>query len=93
MSIKKKSVFTIHLGCSKNQVDAECILSELLASGFTISEESASAHYIIINTCGFIEPAKEESIDIVLSQIKEKKKSQKNNCHRLFKRALQDRTS
>lgn len=77
MSIKKKSVFTIHLGCSKNQVDAECILSELLASGFTISEESASAHYIIINTCGFIEPAKEESIDIVLSQIKEKKKSQK----------------
>lgn len=77
MPIKKNSVFTIHLGCSKNQVDAECMLSELLASDFSISQESSTANYIIINTCGFIEPAKEESIDIILSQIKDKKKSQK----------------
>lgn len=77
MSFKKNSVFTIHLGCSKNQVDAECMLSELLASGFSIAQESSSAHYIIINTCGFIEPAKEESINIILSQIKDKKKFQK----------------
>ncbi|HHX15731.1 MAG TPA: 30S ribosomal protein S12 methylthiotransferase RimO, partial [Fibrobacter sp.] len=73
MPLKKNSVFTIHLGCSKNQVDAECILSELLASGFSIAEQADSAQYILVNTCGFIEPAKEESIDLILSQIESKK--------------------
>lgn len=77
MPLKKNSVFTIHLGCSKNQVDAECILSELLATGFSIAEQADSAQYILVNTCGFIEPAKEESIDLILSQIESKKNLQK----------------
>lgn len=77
MPSKKNTIFTIHLGCSKNQVDAECILSELLVSGFLIAEKADSAQYILINTCGFIEPAKEESIDLILSQIENKKGFQK----------------
>ncbi len=60
------SVGLISLGCSKNRVDSELILGHLKEAGFRITPNEAEAEVIIINTCGFIEPAKEESIGTIL---------------------------
>lgn len=56
----------ISLGCSKNRVDSEIILGHLKEAGFVITGNEAEAEVIIVNTCGFIEPAKEESIGTIL---------------------------
>jgi ribosomal protein S12 methylthiotransferase len=55
----------ISLGCPKNQVDAEQMLGVLAGSGFEITSEQTAADVIVVNTCGFIESAKEESIEAV----------------------------
>lgn len=56
----------VSLGCPKNQVDAEMMLSSLDQSGFVITNDAAAADVVIINTCGFIESAKQESIETIL---------------------------
>ncbi len=56
----------ISLGCPKNQVDAEQMLGVLAGSGFEITSEQNEADVIVVNTCGFIESAKEESIGAIL---------------------------
>lgn len=56
----------ISLGCPKNQVDAEMMLGSLEKGGFEIVDDPADADIIIINTCGFIESAKRESIENIL---------------------------
>lgn len=74
---KQQKIFTVHLGCSKNQVDAECLITEFLHLGFKTVDSAAKADYILINTCGFIEPAKEEAINTILAHIAGRKKNQK----------------
>jgi len=74
---KSPRIHTINLGCSKNQVDAERIVGELLTAGFTTSPTASKSDWILVNTCGFIESAKEESIDMVLAQLKGKTARQK----------------
>ena len=59
----------ISLGCPKNQVDAEVMLSKLSEGGFDIVNDPAEADLIIVNTCGFIESAKRESIESILDMI------------------------
>ncbi len=56
----------ISLGCPKNRVDTERILSTLFDRGYTHADDPLTAGYIVINTCAFIEPAVEESIDAIL---------------------------
>ena len=56
----------ISLGCSKNLVDTEVMLRRLHDAGFEITPDETEAEIIIINTCGFIESAKQESIDNIL---------------------------
>jgi ribosomal protein S12 methylthiotransferase len=56
----------ISLGCSKNLVDTEVMLRTLHDAGFEITPDETEAEIIIINTCGFIESAKQESIDNIL---------------------------
>ena len=56
----------ISLGCSKNLVDTEVMLHKLHSAGFEITPNEEEAEIIIINTCGFIESAKRESIDNIL---------------------------
>ncbi|SHE30384.1 30S ribosomal protein S12 methylthiotransferase RimO [Alkalibacter saccharofermentans] len=56
----------VSLGCSKNLVDSEIMLGLLDQNSYEITENSDDADFIIINTCGFIESAKEESIDMIL---------------------------
>ena len=56
----------VSLGCAKNQSDAEIMLGILLEDGCTIVDDPAEADVIVVNTCGFIESAKRESIDALL---------------------------
>jgi ribosomal protein S12 methylthiotransferase len=63
----------ISLGCPKNQVDAEQMLGMLAGSGFEITPDQHEADVIVVNTCGFIESAKEESIEAILDAAKMKK--------------------
>lgn len=56
----------VSLGCPKNQTDAETMLGILTEKGHTIVAEPKEAEVIIVNTCGFIDPAKQESIDAIL---------------------------
>jgi len=59
-------VSVVSLGCPKNQVDAEALLSYLALDGFEITSVEAEADAIIINTCGFIEEAKREAVENIL---------------------------
>ena len=63
----------VSLGCAKNQVDAEIMLGLLKGKGYEIVNESAQADILLVNTCGFIGPAKEESINAILEQGQYKK--------------------
>lgn len=56
----------VSLGCSKNLVDTEVMLHTLLDAGYEITPEETEADIVIVNTCGFIESAKQESIDNIL---------------------------
>ena len=56
----------VSLGCVKNLVDTEVMLHNLLAAGYEITPEDIEADVIVINTCGFIESAKQEAIDNIL---------------------------
>ncbi|MGN1161327.1 MAG: 30S ribosomal protein S12 methylthiotransferase RimO [Candidatus Fimenecus sp.] len=64
-----KKIGMISLGCPKNQVDAEVMLSKLSEGGFDIVNDPAEADLIIVNTCGFIESAKRESIESILDMV------------------------
>ena len=63
----------ISLGCVKNRVDSEQMLSELTQAGMEITHEPKEADVLIVNTCGFIAPAKEESIDAIFEMAEYKK--------------------
>ena len=64
----------VSLGCPKNQVDAEQILGVLAKQGFEITPDQTDADVIVVNTCGFIASAKEESIEAILEAAKMKKR-------------------
>lgn len=63
----KKTFYLENLGCSKNQVDAEVMIASLGNEGWEYVQNSDRADLIIVNTCGFIEAAKTESIDTAIS--------------------------
>ena len=56
----------VSLGCAKNLVDAELMIGALLQDGFQVLNETAEADVVIVNTCSFIDAAKEESVDTIL---------------------------
>ncbi|MCC8023462.1 MAG: 30S ribosomal protein S12 methylthiotransferase RimO, partial [Clostridiales bacterium] len=61
-----QTIGMVSLGCPKNQVDGEMMLAKLAQAGFTIVGDANDADLIIVNTCGFIEDAKRESIEQIL---------------------------
>lgn len=61
-----KNISIISLGCSKNTVDSNQMTSILSENGFTLIAEPENADIVVVNTCGFIESAKEESINTIL---------------------------
>ncbi|MGK9368826.1 30S ribosomal protein S12 methylthiotransferase RimO [Melioribacter sp. Ez-97] len=71
---KKEKISVITLGCSKNTVDSERLMNQLKINDFELTDNPDNADSVIINTCGFIEAAKEESINTILSAIELKKK-------------------
>lgn len=71
--MNKPKISLISLGCPKNQVDAELMLAKLLDSGFEATAQAENADLIIVNTCGFIDSAKAEAIEAILSACELKK--------------------
>lgn len=69
-----KRISAISLGCDKNKVDLEKMLGRLQAYGFAISSEVTDAEIVIINTCAFIEPAKQEAISTIFEMVDLKNK-------------------
>ncbi len=67
------NVHFISLGCPRNLVDTEMMLGRLLEEGHTISSDASRADCVVVNTCAFIRPAVDESIDIILEMTQWKK--------------------
>lgn len=70
-----KKVNIISLGCSKNLVDTELLLKQLEKAGYKAETdvENSNAEIVVVNTCGFIGDAKEESVNTILEQVERKK--------------------
>lgn len=70
MTKGNKRVSVITLGCSKNTVDSERLMNQLKLNDINLTNDPEKAETVIINTCGFIEAAKQESIDTILNALK-----------------------
>ncbi len=70
--MKDKKLYLVSLGCTKNLVDSEVMLGRL--KEYKLTDSASSANIIIVNTCGFINSAKEESINTILTLAQEKKR-------------------
>ncbi len=75
-SIKKNKINIITLGCSKNLYDSEVLMGQLQANGKNVAHEADEGNIVVINTCGFIDNAKEESINTILQYAEAKEKGE-----------------
>ncbi|MGM0818027.1 MAG: 30S ribosomal protein S12 methylthiotransferase RimO [Actinomycetota bacterium] len=64
--MRQPAVALVTLGCGRNEVDSAQVAGSLAEAGFTLVDDPAGADCILVNTCTFIEPAREESVDTVL---------------------------
>ena len=69
----QNKIYFVSLGCDKNRVDSEEMLGHLKSAGFSFTYDEAEADIIVVNTCAFIDAAKEESIETILEMAKYKK--------------------
>lgn len=69
MSDKKTKVAIVSLGCAKNQVDAEQMMARIADKGFAFVQEPGMSDIALVNTCGFIQSAKEEAINWIMELI------------------------
>src|SRR5450759_2642557 len=67
-----KKYYLVSLGCAKNTVDSESMASLLTEAGYRATDKPANADFLIVNTCGFIGPARQESYRVMsdLARIK-----------------------
>ncbi len=63
----------VSLGCPKNLVDTEVMMGQLVAQGHELTPDPAEADVIVVNTCSFIDPAKQESVETILEMAEYKK--------------------
>jgi ribosomal protein S12 methylthiotransferase len=77
---ERRTIHFVSLGCAKNRVDTEVMLGVSDQSGFEVVGDPAEAEVIVINTCGFIGPAKEESIETILEMSAHK---ERGTCDKL----------
>jgi ribosomal protein S12 methylthiotransferase len=68
-----KRLYMETLGCPKNRVDSEIMLGTLLRGGYSLVQDPSEAQVIVVNTCAFIGPAKQESVDAILELAEQKK--------------------
>ena len=80
-----KKVGFVSLGCPKNLVDSEVMMGQLKEAGYEITNNADEADTVVVNTCGFIESAKQESIDAILeaTALKRRRQSETRYCRRL----------
>jgi ribosomal protein S12 methylthiotransferase len=78
--VSTRNVYFVSLGCPKNRVDTEVMLGQVGAAGMRVVDDPEAAEVIVVNTCGFIDAAKEESIDTILEMAEHK---QAGTCKRL----------
>ena len=76
VALRKDKYYLVSLGCSKNTVDSESIAQVLNASGMRGVGDPRSAEVLIVNTCGFIDSAKHESIDTLRDLVENRKSHQ-----------------
>ncbi len=76
-----KKVGFVSLGCPKNLVDTEVMLGQLARAGYETTSEPSEADLLVVNTCGFIDRAKQESVDTILEMARYKKEGR---CQRLI---------
>ncbi|ANS80531.1 Ribosomal protein S12p Asp88 methylthiotransferase [Serinicoccus hydrothermalis] len=79
MSSPTRSVAVVTLGCTRNEVDSEELAGRLASEGWTLVDDAAEADVAVVNTCGFVEQAKKDSIDALLeaNDLKETGRTQK----------------
>ncbi len=73
---RRQTVRVITLGCSKNTVDSEELMRQLQGNDWTLGAEEGPADVAVINTCGFIEEAKKESIEMILAAVESKRRGE-----------------
>lgn len=78
---KAQKIGFVSLGCPKNLVDSEVMMGLVAREGFTLTSDAAEADIIVVNTCAFIDPAKEESVETILEMAELKKTGR---CRRLI---------
>src|SRR2546423_1309049 len=76
MNTDLKKVGFISLGCPKNLVDSEVMMGQLKQNGYQITADAADAETVVVNTCGFIDSAKKESIETILEAAQRKTSGQ-----------------
>ena len=64
--LKSKKIHFVSLGCARNLVDSEVMLGLTTKDGFEVTDDASQAEVIVVNTCGFVESAKVESIETIL---------------------------
>src|SRR5215471_7167000 len=69
----QKTFAFVSLGCPKNLVDSERMLGKLVQDGYTLVPDADGADVVVVNTCGFIEPARQESLGVIREMIELKK--------------------
>jgi ribosomal protein S12 methylthiotransferase len=72
----KKTFYFVSLGCAKNTVDSESMADLLIKDGYAAVEKASQAGVLIVNTCGFIGPAREESYNVLNDLARKKRKGQ-----------------
>nr|HEX4312448.1 30S ribosomal protein S12 methylthiotransferase RimO [Kofleriaceae bacterium] len=73
-------IYVVSLGCPKNQVDTELMLGQVQAAGHSLVDAPDDADVIVVNTCAFIDAAKEESVDTILEMAEYKRKLVVTGC-------------
>jgi ribosomal protein S12 methylthiotransferase len=74
--MKNNTFYLVSLGCAKNTVDSESMAQLLSASGYRLVGDPTHANVLIVNTCGFIGPAKAESLEVLRELAAGKRKEQ-----------------
>src|ERR1044072_7765588 len=80
-SVRRMKIGLISLGCPKNLVDSEVMLGLARDAGHELTHDAASADVLVVNTCAFIDSAKQESVDTILEMARLKTEG---NCQRLI---------
>jgi len=73
---KQPYVSLVHLGCARNLIDSEVMLGRMAEAGLVVTDDASSAHTVVLNTCSFIGPAREESENAISDLLARKKRGE-----------------